>query len=325
MFPNEDSCWKWLEYVRGHGKPPPGKPHRWWCKPCRKQFTATRGTVMHSRCRPLKDWIYTIYSVLTARKGVSAMQVSKELDCYFRTTWYMLHRVWEACGRDGLFKLKGVVEVDETCIGGKRAAMSNKKRKELFGTGRGAVGKIPVIGLGERDGRLKAIPLPADTPINKELMADLVKEHVEDGASVYTDEHGSYAGLAEAKFQHESVNHSPHEYANELAHLNGVESVRERLKHSIHGTWHHVSPKHLQRYVNEAVFRLNQGSFEMGTIDRMRALTSRLLDDGRLPIGKVIEHNGLSHHVQAVQRACELSICLAGAVAIKLKLQPSTD
>ena len=147
MFPDEDSCWKWLEQVRWRGKPncphcgsldkadikspPPSKPHHRWCKPCRKHFTATTGTVMHSRRRPLQDWIYTIYSVLTARKGVSAMQLSKELDCHYRTAWYMLHRVKEACGRDGLFKLEGVVEIDETYIGGKRAAMSNKKRKGL--------------------------------------------------------------------------------------------------------------------------------------------------------------------------------------------------
>ncbi|MXX05154.1 MAG: IS1595 family transposase [Gammaproteobacteria bacterium] len=315
MFPDEDACWKWLESVRWHGKPtcphcgncdqadikppPASKPHHWWCKPCRKHFTATTGTVMHSRRRPLQDWIYTIYSVLTARKGVSAMQLSKELDCHYRTAWYMLHRVREACGAGG-FKLTEVVEIDETYIGGKRSAMSNRKRKELAGTGRGTVGKIPVVGLRERDGRLKATVLPAATDINKTTMTKLVAENVESGATVYTDEHGSYVGLAAAKFKHEVVNHGVKEYVNGKVHVNGIESVWAVLKRSIHGTWHHVSPKHLKRYIDEATFRLNYGNCEVDTIDRMRALTVRLLFEKPLPLKKLTADNGLSATAQGV-------------------------
>ncbi len=168
---------------------------------------------MHSRRRPLQDRIYTIYSVLTARKGVSAMQLSKELDCHYRTAWYMLHRVGEACGC-GHFTLSEVVEIDETSIGGKRSAMSNRKRQELAGTGRGTVGKIPVIGLRERGDRLKAVALSAVTEVNKTKMTKLVAEHVEAGTTVYTDEHSGYGGLAAAQYQHEVVNHSIREYTS---------------------------------------------------------------------------------------------------------------
>ncbi len=315
MFPDEDSCWKWLEDVRWGIRPacprcgscdeadikppPPSKPHHHWCKPCRKHFTATTGTVMHSRRRPLQDWIYTIYSVLTARKGVSAMQLSKELDCNYRTAWYMLHRVREACGPGGDFKLVDV-EVDETYIGGKRSAMSNKKRKALFGTGRGPVGKIPVVGMRGRDGGLKAVAFPADTTMDKELLTKLVGENVEGGAVVYTDEHGGYAGLAKAGFKHATVNHSVKEFVNGKAHVNGVESVWAVLKRSIHGTWHHVSPKHLHRYIHEASFRLTLGNCQVDTIDRMAALTRRVLLDGRLTYEKLTADNGLSSKVEAV-------------------------
>ena len=108
MFPDEDACYQWLERARWNGQPvcphcggvenigeSPSKPHTYWHRDCRKHFTVTTKTCMHATKRPLQDWIYAIYSVLTARKGVSAMQLSKELGCQYRTAWYMLHRIRE--------------------------------------------------------------------------------------------------------------------------------------------------------------------------------------------------------------------------------------
>ena len=119
MFPDESHCYAWLEDTRWHGEPvcphcgslddiktpPPSKPHAYWCKGCRKHFTVTTGTCMHSTKKPLQDWIFAIYSMLTARKGVSAMQLSKELGCQYRTAWHMLHRVREACTGGGISHL----------------------------------------------------------------------------------------------------------------------------------------------------------------------------------------------------------------------------
>ena len=168
LFPDEDTCYRWLERVRWNDKPicphcggienigpSPSKPHTYWHKDCRKHFTVTTKTCMHATKRPLRDWIYVIYSVMTGRKGVSAMQLSKELGVQYRTALHMLHRIREACGR-GDFVLKDVVEVDETYIGGKRRNMSNSKGKALSGTGRGAVGKVAVAGMRERGGKVKA-------------------------------------------------------------------------------------------------------------------------------------------------------------------------
>ena len=168
LFPDEDSCYRWLEATRWNDQPvcphcggvdnigpSPSKPHTYWHKDCRKHFTVTTKTCMHATKLPLQDWIYAIYSVMTARKGVSAMQLSKELGCQYRTAWHMLHRLREACGR-GEFVLRHVVEADETCIGGKRKNMSAAKRKALAGTGRGAVGKVVIAGIRERGGKVKA-------------------------------------------------------------------------------------------------------------------------------------------------------------------------
>ena len=306
MFPDEEACWRWLEGVRWQGmpvcpncgttddigKPPASKPHHYWCKSCRKHFTATTGTVMHSRRRPLQDWIYTIYSVLTARKGVSAMQLKHELDCHYRTAWYMLHRVREACA-NGDFKLEGTVEIDEVYVGGRESAKHSSKKLRA---GRGTVGKQAVSGMRERGGRVVAKPIEGT---DKGTIQGEIFRNVKQGSTVYTDEHGAYRGLGPLFFDHGSVNHSVKAFVNGICHTNSIESVWAVLKRSIHGTWHHVSPKHLGRYVNEAAFRLNEGNCEADTIDRMAALVGRIAGR-RISYRDLIRDNGLSNVVCSV-------------------------
>ncbi len=152
MFSDQETCIAWLERVRWKGEPVcahcgacdnvreagASKPHTYWCGHCRKYFRVTTGTIMHATKTPLQNWIIAIYSVMTARKGVSAMQISKELGVQYRTAWYMLHRIREACASDEFKQMDDVVEMDEVYIGDKRANISNAKRKALADTGRGA-------------------------------------------------------------------------------------------------------------------------------------------------------------------------------------------
>ena len=307
LFPDEDTCYRWLERVRWNGEPAcphcgsvenigpsPSKVHTYWHRDCRKHFTVTTKTCMHATKRPLRDWIYVIYSVMTGRKGVSAMQLSKELGVQYRTAWHMLHRIREACGH-GDFVLKDVVDIDETYIGGKRRNMSNSKRKALAGTGPGAVGKVAITGIRERGGKVKATVVE-DT--DAATLVGLVEQHVVPGTTVYTDEASAYGGL-KRRFNHDSVKHSISEYVRGNVHTNGMESVWTILKRSIHGTWHHVSPKHLGKSINEATFRLNDGNCEVDTIDRIESLAGQIRNQ-ILPCVKLVRRNCLSSTVVSV-------------------------
>lgn len=295
MFPDDDSVIEWLERTRWDGKPvcahcksgervsnPKSKPHTYWCGGCRKNFTVTTGTIFHATKTPLPNWICAIYSVMTARKGVSAMQLSKELEVQYRTAWYMLHRIREACG-DGHDTLAGIIEMDEVFIGGREGAKhANKKLR----AGRGTVGKTPVMGARERGGKTVAKPVEnADMKTANEFAA----KHVDEGSTVYTDDSRIYGKLP---FAHESVNHSAHEYVRGDCHTNGLESVWAVFRRSLHGTWHHVSRRHLHRYVNEATMRLNGGNVKIDTIDRMEALV-RNIEDKRIRYKDLIAKSGL--------------------------------
>ena len=221
---------------------------------------------MHATKTPLRNWIVAIYSVMTARKGVSAMQLSKEIGVQYRTAWYMLHRIREACA-SGEFKLENVVEMDETYVGGKEV---NKHADKKLNAGRGSVGKVPVMGAKEREGRVIAKPvLTASSKTAKEF----AQEAIALGSKIYTDDSRIYSHLS---FEHDSVNHSGKQWAKGDVNTNSIESVWAVLKRSITGTWHHVSPKHLHRYVNEATMRLNSGNCEIDTIDRMDALVRKV-------------------------------------------------
>ncbi len=280
MFPDEKSCREWLELARWGGTPvcphcgsvdeirmpPPSKPQAYWCKACRDHFTVTTGTCLHSTKKPLQDWIFAIYSVMTARKGVSAMQLSKELGCQYRTAWHMLHRIREACA-GGEFTLEKIVEVDETYIGGRDR---NKHESKKLKAGRGPVGKTTVIGARERGGKVAAKTIERT---DAETLQGFVADYAASDATVYTDDSAAYDGIP---FDRETIKHSAREYVRGDVHTNGIESVWALLKRSITGTWHHISVKHLNRYIDETSFRLNDGNCEVDTLDRMKALAGRI-------------------------------------------------
>ncbi len=235
------------------------------CNPCNADFTVRTGTVMERSKIPLRHWLYAMYLLVTARKGVSSMQLSKELGITQKSAWFMLHRLREACGKN-LDTLRGIVEVDETYIGGTEANRHESKRKRL---GRGAVGKAPVLGMRERGGRTVALALGDVTTAS---VHRAIHTHIEPGSTLHTDEHAAYLGLGGLFFRRETVNHSAGEYVRGAVHTNSIESVWAVMKRGLHGVYHHASRKHLGRYVNEFAFRLNEGNVRAHTMTRLDAM-----------------------------------------------------
>ena len=231
MFSTEEKAVEWLENLRWGEKavcPHCGcfervsvaksKKFTYWCGDCRKHFTVRVGMVMESSKIPLRKWLVAIYYVLTARKGISSLQLSKEIGITQKSAWFMLHRIREAC-KQGNWKLTNEVEVDETYLGGlDKNRRHSKKQKPGSGSKKD---KTAIIGMRERDGRIKAMVIEDG---KGDTLKKIVREYVESGSTLFTDENRGYIHLGDkygGEYKHEKVRHSAKEFVNGMAHTNG--------------------------------------------------------------------------------------------------------
>jgi|SRR5579862_5645492 len=220
----------------------------WRCRSCKKQFTVTVGTVFEDSHVPLTKWLLALHLLSASKKGMSAHQIHRMLGVRYQTAWFMMHRLRYAMSVEPIAaKLRGVVEMDETYMGGKRK----------YGKGRWPSftrKAVSVVALVERDGRARAFPMER---IDAENVHQAIYKHVDQlNAEMMTDEAHHYGGGDRiGRMQHTRINHGRGEYVNGRAHTNTVEGFFSLLKRGIVGTFHHIGTEHLQRYCDEFAFR----------------------------------------------------------------------
>ena len=216
------------------------------CNKCRYQFSVTSGSIFHDSHLPIWKWFLTVYLMIESKKGISACQIGREINASYKTAWYLCHRVRAAMREVSADLLRGIVEVDETYVGGR-----------IRGRGRGLrrSNKACVIGAVERDGdiRLRVIKTPSRYWLHK-----FIRETTDPKCeAIYTDEAPAYVGVKDADTRHETVKHGEEEWVRGDVHTNSVESVWSLLKRSVVGTYHKISIKHLDAYLDELEHRFN--------------------------------------------------------------------
>ena len=272
MFPDEQAAVAYVESIRWNDEPAcphcgsvavsrvrSGKPMPWRCRDCRKHFSVRTGTVLASSKLPVHKWLMAAYLMTTARKGISSVQMAKELGVTQKTAWFLEHRIREAlASNNGLFG--GPVEVDETYVGGKSKNRQVSKRSGRKGP---QDGKAVVAGAKDRETRQVKARVVAGGAAS--TLHGFVEDVAVKGAMIYTDGNRGYEGMAD--FRREFVRHSVGEYVRGDVHTNSIESFWALLKRGYVGIYHFMSLRHLHRYVAEFAGRENAGHSTLACLE----------------------------------------------------------
>lgn len=246
-----------VAYKSANGKPTVRK--QWKCGACRKKFSVTSGSIFEGSHIPVGKWVYAVYMMCTHKKGVSALQISRELKITHKSAWFMLHRVREAMLQEPLAGMlgnhDGFVELDETYVGGKKRNNRHANRTAKAGK------KTAVMTLMDREGDVKTVVVPN---VRKSTLQELAKPPVDKNAWIITDAHLSYEGIGQHFKGHSTVDHSKTFVRGMVFHTNFAESYHSLLKRGIVGAFHHVSEKHLGRYLAEFDRRWNTRTISDG-------------------------------------------------------------
>ena len=252
------------------------KQRQYWCSTCRRHFTVRVNTIFHRSHVPLDKWLYAIYLITVARKGISSMQLSKEIGVTQKTAWYQAQRIREAFnayvtnGTDADGILSGIVEVDEAYFGGRNDNRHERKRlsqPEVWEN------KTKVLVARERGtGRVRTAVVGN---VTNETLTDFIYSNVTMGSVVCTDDFPCYTSI-ENDYVRKSVCHSAKEYVNGQAHTNGAESFWALLKRAFYGTYHYFSTKHAHCYTCEFAFRAHEGSCKRHSYERLDAALERI-------------------------------------------------
>lgn len=265
-FPDEQTCIDHLTELRWNGNvvspfDPESKVYscagnKYKCKNTSKYFNVKTGTLFDNTKIELQKWFMAIYLITGHSKGISSIQLSKDIDVTQKTAWFMLQRIRNCFGMDDDSKLDNEVEVDETYVGGEYKNKSISKRKEIHKDGlqTGMNDKAPVIGMLERGGNVKCVVVEK---AHGKTIKPILFDKINPSAHVMTDGFGGYSGINKNFFHHSVVNHNLGEYVNGRIHTNTIEGFWSILKRGILGIYHFTSKKHLQKYVDEFVFRYN--------------------------------------------------------------------
>ncbi len=269
FFKEENTCKEYLAAMRWGSDPAcphcgsigayvTNRGYKCKSKECAKKFTVTTGTVFENTKISLRYWFAAMYLCTAHKKGISSLQLSRDLDITQKTAWFLLHRIREMLKQDSSKKLSGIVEIDETYVGGKNKNRHQNKKVE-GSQGRSSVDKKPVLGILQREGGIRTFVVDETS---SSTLTNIMVENVEAGSDVITDSYNSYNSLSKS-FEHTKIKHMEGNYITiGDRHTNSIEGFWSHLKRGIVGIYHYVSPKHLHRYCDEFAFRYNTRKVE---------------------------------------------------------------